>query len=207
MKKDWNNEILANPTDKEPNEIFAAYCNEIGIYFQNKGFKYLKSRPRIEKQIGDIVISVNFWSSRINEMNKRVWLEILPYAKSKSLKKWIKSNGIGRNEFIYGIMGKQPRNLSIFGHKLEDFQILMGQIETALISQLEGFELALRNPKKLINEYSNEEGIIEDNFLAFICMNHPELAQLTFEKFGEGIEQSRVMEFEKWKKASREQCV
>ena len=138
-------------------------------------------------------------------MNESVWMEILPYAKSKSLKKWIEINGIGRNEFIYGIMGKQPRNLSIFGHKLEDFQILTKDIDTVLINQLESFELTLRNPKKLIREYDNQEEIIGDNFLAFICMSHPELAQLTFEKFGEKMEQSRVMEFEKWEKARREQ--
>jgi hypothetical protein len=210
MNTIWNNEILLNQIDKDPKDIFLAYCNEIGNYFHEKGFKYFKSRPRIEKQIGDIVISVNFWSSRTNEMNESVWMEILPYAKSKSLKKWIKTNGIGRNEFIYGIVGKQPRNLSVFGHTLEDFQILMEQIENVLIRQLEDFELALRNPKKIVNDYGTEsgiKGIMEDNLLAFICMKYPELAELTFEKFREEIEQSRVIEFEKWKKAYSQQYV
>lgn len=208
MDTKWKNEILLNQINIEPKTIFLEYCNEIGIHFQNKGFKYFKSRPRIEKQYGDVVTSINFWSSRVNQMNETVWIEILPNVKSKSLKKWIKKYGIGRNEFIFAPINKQPRNLSIFGHELKDFQCFMSKIETVLISQLEAFEIALRTPKDLIDQYGTENettGIIPDNFLAYICMINPELADSAIEKFGKRIEYSRLLEYEKWKKASREQ--
>ncbi|WP_370174364.1 hypothetical protein [Leeuwenhoekiella palythoae] len=208
MNTKWKNEILLNQFNIEPKTIFTEYCSEIGIHFQNKGFKYFKSRPRIEKQFGDFVICINFWSSRVNEINETVWMEILPSIKSKSLKKWIKKYGVGRNEFIFALRNKQLRNLSIFGHELKDFQCLMSKIETVLISQLEAFEIALRTPKDLIDKYGIENettGIIPDNFLAYICMTNPGLADSAIEKFGKRIEKSRLLEYEKWKKASREQ--
>ena len=83
----WNNKILTNQQNIEPKEIFKAYCAELGDYYSRVGFKYYKSNPRIERQSNDIIECVTFWTSRVNKKNEYVHLEILPYIKSKSLKK------------------------------------------------------------------------------------------------------------------------
>ncbi|CAL2101546.1 conserved protein of unknown function [Tenacibaculum sp. 190130A14a] len=202
MVSAWNNEILANPIDKEPKEVFMAYCNEIGDYFEERGFKYFKSKPRIEKRIGDIIISVNFWSFTMNRMNDSVLMEILPYAKSKKLKKWIKTNGVGRNEFLFGPIIKS-NVVSILGHSPKDFETLMERIHEVFIKQLENFVLIIENPKNIIELEENHKGLILDNFLAYICMDYPDLAELAFEKFKLNIDKTKEQEFLKWREANK----
>ena len=51
-------------------------------------------------------------------------LEIIPHIQSNSLKKWIKLNQIGRNEFIYTLKVDYPRNIGIYGHNQEAFEEL-----------------------------------------------------------------------------------
>ena len=41
----------------------------------------------------------------------------------------------------------------------------------------------IENPKNIIELEENHKGLILDNFLAYICMNYPDLAELAFEKF------------------------
>ena len=166
----WNNEILINPKDRESKEIFEAYCSELGKHYSEKKFKYFPSRPRIERKTGDVVEIVNFWSSRGNKKNEYVHLEILPYVKSKSLKKWIISNQIGRNEFIYALKVDYPRNLGIFGHNQEDFAELTNQIDNQIIAKLEEFKEAISDLRMVLETDNYDKGIITDNFLSFVCM-------------------------------------
>lgn len=179
----WNNKILINQRDKEPKEIFEAYCYELGKYYFDKNFRYYKARPRIERETNGIVESINFWSSRVNTKNENVHLEILPYIKVKSLKKWMKKNQIGRNEFIYSLIIDYPRNLGIYGHTQEDFDKLTNQIDTEIISNLEEFKYAISDLRLILETEKYDKGIIEDNFLAYICMENPELIEPALKKY------------------------
>ncbi len=193
----WTNEILLNQLDKEPKSIFNAYCEELGKYYSKMGFKFFKSRPRIERQNKDIIESINFWSSRNNVKNENVHLEILPYVKSKSLKKWIKTNQIGRNEFIYSIKVDYPRSLGILGHSFKEFTKLIKEIDSNIISRFEEFNLAISDSKKILETEKIDKSIIVDNFLAYLCMNNPELINEGLKKYGDRISkelQSKIME-------------
>lgn len=179
----WNNQVLINQRDKEPKEIFDAYCDELGRHYFEKNFKYFKSKPRIERATDDIVESINFWSSKVNVKNKHVHLEILPFIKSKTLKKWIKLNQIGRNEFIYSLKVDYPRNIEIFGHNREDFERLTNQIDIQIISKLEEFKESVLDLRLILETDKYDKGIIVDNFLAFVCMKNPELIENALEKY------------------------
>ena len=183
----WNNEILINPRDKEPKDIFNAYCNELGKHYFNKNFKYFKSKPGIERTTDDLVESINFYSSKVNVKNEYVHLEILPYIKSKTLKKWIKLNQIGRNEFLYSLKVDYPRNIEIWGHNRDDFEKLTNQIDIRIISKLEEFREAAFDLKNILETDKYDKGIVADNFLAFVCMKNPELIDTALEKYGNKV--------------------
>jgi hypothetical protein len=180
---EWNNDILINQIDKDPKDIFSSYCNELGNYYSTKDFKYYKSRPRVERTNGDIIESINFWSSRFNDRNESVNLEILPFVKSKSLKKWIKLNSIGRNEFIYSLQLKGFRNRNIFGHSLRDFNNLTQEIDHQVLIKLEEFKTALLDLNSLLDTDKYDDGIIPDNFLAYLCMSDISLIDAGLNKF------------------------
>ncbi len=99
----WKKDSILNNynSNTKPSEIFKEVCDLIGNYYTKKGWKYSKSRPKIIYNNSDLTIEINFWSSRSNMAGSFVHLEILPYVCSKKLKKWIKENKIGRNQFIY----------------------------------------------------------------------------------------------------------
>lgn len=183
----WNNKILANPINKEPKAIFGEYCKELGMHFENIKFKYSKSRPRIEREADGIVESINFWSSKVNEKNDFVLLEILPYVSSKLLKKRIKLTGIGRNEYIYAPIVDYPRTINIFGHSKCDFDELIKQININIISKLEDFKASIMDLELLLENNNFDKEIIADNFLAYVGMKNPELIDKAILKFGNKV--------------------
>jgi hypothetical protein len=183
----WNNEVLANPVNKSPKEIFNAYCDELGAHYNSLNFKFYKSRPRIERQANELVESIHFWSSRNNEANNYVHLEILPYIKSKSLKKWIKVNGIGRNEFLYSLKVDYPRNIGIFDHDLEDFKKLTQEIDRKIISKFKEVTNAILNAEIILETDKFDDGLITDNFLAYLCMQESKLVEEALDKYGHNL--------------------
>lgn len=198
----WDNEILNNPINKKPKEIFNAYCLEMANYFYKNNFKYIKSRPRIERTDEDIIQTINFWSSRTNEINKSVNLEILPYIKSKSLKKWIKLNSVGRNEFIYAVKVESPRRINVFGHKHSDFLELTTEIDNTIITELNRFKEGLKDLDYFFKTDEFDKGIIADNFMAFICMSNPSYIDKGINKLGNKISESQMIRIDEIKKAS-----
>lgn len=198
----WNNEILLNQNGKEPKAIFEAYCSELGEHYAKHGFKYFKSRPRIERQTQDLVETINFWSSRNNAMNEYVHLEILPYVKSKSLKKWIKSNSIGRNEYLFAIKRDYPRNVGIYGHRPEDLDELIHQIDIKVICRLEEFREAILDVNVILETDQFDEGLITDNFLAHLCMQYPELIDKALDKYGRQISEETRMHISEFRNAN-----
>ena len=190
--KNWTNEILLNQQNQEPKIIFYTYCEELGKHYLEQDFKYFKSRPRIERRNMDIIESINFWSSRNNKINYSVSLEILPYVKSKSLKKWIKSNQIGRNEYIYAPTNLRPRCLDIYSHTRQDFENLVIQMNDNIISDLENFGSEIKDLERFIIDNKYSDGIVPDNFLAYVCMTNPNLIEEALANYGDRLSKERV---------------
>ncbi|WP_205510596.1 hypothetical protein [Longitalea arenae] len=167
--------ILTNQSDSTPPaEIFDAFCQAIGFYYQQKGYKYTKSRPKVKIESRDLFVEINFWSSRSNMAGSNVGLEILPYVGSKKLKKWIKTNKTGRNEYIYGPTKYDFRFQNIYGATVDFFLDLILKIDKYIASNLN-----IEDNAKFINRLlaENNSDIITDNFACYLAMtNDPRLA-------------------------------
>ncbi len=193
----WQNPILINPTNQDPKDIFAAYCQELGLYFSEHGFK--ASKTKIERHHGDIVESINFWSSKTNIRNESVHLETLAYVKSRKLKKWIKENGIGRNEFIYKLKDNYPKHTNLFSHSYQDFLQLTSEIESSIIPRLYLFSNSVPNVEHIIESTQFDNGIIHDNFMAYICMSRPDLIDRALTKYKHQLREDKRLEIEEFR--------
>jgi len=167
--------ILTNQSDSTPPaEIFDAFCQAIGYYYQQKGYKYTKSRPKVKIETKDLFVEINFWSSRSNMAGSNVGLEILPYVGSKKLKKWIKANKTGRNEYIYGPTKYDFRFQNIYGATVDFFLDLILKIDKYIADQLN-----IEDNKKFIDQLmaENNSELIIDNFACYLAMtNDPRLS-------------------------------
>jgi hypothetical protein len=171
------NSILTNQNDTTPpGEIFDEFCQAIGYYYQQKGYKYTRSRPRVKIETRDLFVEINFWSSRSNMAGSSVGLEILPYVGSKKLKKWIKANKTGRNEYIYGPTKYDFRFQNIYGSTVDFFLDLILKIDKYIAEQLD-----IADNKKFVDKLlaENSSEIITDNFACYLAMtNDPHLQEL-----------------------------
>lgn len=75
-------------------EVFQKVCDEIGMHYEKKGFKYSRSRPKLIYKDSHISLTISFWSSRSNTPGQYINLEILPYLYSLEVIK----NKRGRGE-------------------------------------------------------------------------------------------------------------
>lgn len=160
--------ILTNQSDTTPPaEIFDAFCQAIGFYYQQKGFKFTKRRPRVKLESKDLFVEINFWSSRKNMAGSSVGLEILPYVGSKKLKKWIKTHNVGRNEYIYGPKTYDFRFQNIYGATVDFFLDLILKIDKFIATHLQ-----IEDNKKFIDQLleENNSEIILDNFACYLAM-------------------------------------
>jgi len=175
MTSFWTeNSILTNQSEHTPPaEIFDEFCQAIGYYYQQKGYKYNKSRPKVKIESKDLFVEINFWSSRSNMAGSSVGLEILPYVGSKKLKKWIKTNKTGRNEYIYGPTKYDFRFQNIYGATVDFFLDLILKIDQYIAAQLD-IEDNKKFIDKLLADSSSE--LIIDNFACYLAMtNDPRL--------------------------------
>ena len=162
--------ILTNQSDTTPPaEIFDAFCQAIGYYYQQKGFKFTKRRPRVKLETKDLFLEINFWSSRKNMAGSSVGLEILPYVGSKKLKKWIKTNNVGRNEYIYAPKNYDFRFQNIYGATVDFFLDLILKIDKYIIANLN-----IQDNKQFIDKLIDENNfdIITDNFACYLAMTN-----------------------------------
>lgn len=100
----WEEDSILNKITEytSPYEIFQEVCNTLGRYYENNGFKYSKSRPKISSKQRDIKIEVSFWSSRSNTPGSYVNLEILPHFYSIAVKKMKEKQDIKNNGLLMG---------------------------------------------------------------------------------------------------------
>lgn len=183
------NSILTNQSDTTPPaEIFDAFCQAIGFYYQQKGFKYIKSRPKVKIESKDLFVEINFWSSRSNMAGSSVGLEILPYVGSKKLKKWIKANKIGRNEYIYNPTKYDFRFQNIYGATVDFFLDLILKIDKYIASNLN-----IEDNKKFIDKLlaENSSELVTDNFACYLAMTNdprlPEFVEAHLEGIGDDL--------------------
>jgi hypothetical protein len=179
------NSILTNQSDTTPpSEIFDEFCQAIGYYYQQKGYKYTRSRPKVKIETKDLFVEINFWSSRSNMAGSSVGLEILPYVGSKKLKKWIKANKTGRNEYIYGPTKYDFRFQNIYGATVDFFLDLILKIDQYIAAQLN-----IADNKKFIDHLlaENSSEIITDNFACYLAMTNDPRLQQFIDEHPEGI--------------------
>lgn len=160
--------ILTNHSGATPPaEIFDAFCQAIGFYYQQKGYKYTKTRPKVKFETKDLFVEINFWSSRSNMAGITVGLEIIPYVGSKKLKKWIRTHGVGRNEYIYAPVDYDFRYQNIYGATVDFFLDLILKIDKYIRTSL-----TIDNNKQFIDKLLNENNpdIITDNFACYLAM-------------------------------------
>jgi hypothetical protein len=113
-----------------------------------------------------------------------VGLEILPYVGSKKLKKWIKANKIGRNEYIFGPTRYDFRFQNIYGSTVDFFLDLILKIDKYIATYLN-----IEDNKKFIDKLlaENTGELIIDNFACYLAMtNDPRLSSF-IEEYGEGV--------------------
>ena len=166
----WNeSSILENYTENTPPAIiFQEVCDLIGSYFLEKGWKYSKSSRKLSYQKNDLVAEIKFHSSHYNMAGSYVNLETLLYVKSKELKKWIKENKIGRNEYIYGPKKYSFRNKNVYGITKDDFSILLYSIDDFIQSNFN-----IENNDTFIEcLFSDIEETILDNFACYLTMKN-----------------------------------
>lgn len=160
--------ILTNQSDTTPPaEIFEAFCQAVGYYYQQKGFKYTKTRPKVRLETKDLFIEINFWSSRNNMAGSSVGLEIIPYVGSKKLKRWIKSHATGRNEYLYAPTNYDFRFQNIYGATVDFFLDLILSIDKYIAAWLK-IEDNQQFIDKLLEE--NNPDIVADNFACYLAM-------------------------------------
>ena len=166
----WKKDSILNTFDEDtkPSEIFKEICDSIGNYYTKKGWKYSRSRPKIVYNNNDLTVEINFWSSSSNAAGSYVNLEILPYVSSKKLKKWIKENQVGRNQFIYSPKKYSFRNKNIYGISENEFSSLLSQIDNFIEK-----ELNIDDNEEFIERIiQNLEECILDNFVCYLAMKN-----------------------------------
>ncbi|GAB3782200.1 hypothetical protein GCM10028818_37570 [Spirosoma horti] len=120
-----NNKPLFTHSKHTPcQEVFQAVCDELGKYYENRGFKYSRSRSKITYSDDTLKLEISFWSSRSNKPGEWVLLEILPAFYSKQLAKITKTKGFlfGHSGLFYHKYSADPRRIKvkhIFGDEEE----------------------------------------------------------------------------------------
>jgi len=113
----WTENAILAQMNPNPSceEIFKAVCEELGKYYENKGFKYSKSRPKISYQDKELKVEIAFWSSRSNIPGEYVKLEIVPSFYSKAVIK----NGLStiNSKVVKGLIVSAG---SLFNQKLKE---------------------------------------------------------------------------------------
>lgn len=166
----WNyNSILENYTENTPpGIIFQEICDLIGNYYVEKGWKYSSSSRKLSYQKNDLTAEIKLYSSHHNMAGSFVNLETLPYVKSKELKKWIKENSIGRNEYIYAPKKYSFRNLNVYGITKDEFSKLLQNIDDFI--QL---KFNIENNVSFIEfMFLDIEEVILDNFACYLTMKN-----------------------------------
>ncbi len=122
---EWEeNSILHAVTPYTPTkDIFHAVCHEIGRYYQNTDFKYLKSKRSLKWKGKHIQCEFRFWSSHSNMCGEWVNLEIVT---SVSV-----SNSCEAAQQDMQTFDIRPQNFNIYGIDTKHFAEITTFIDDA----------------------------------------------------------------------------
>ena len=181
---------------EKPREVYLRFCEQIGNYYSDKGFKYLKSGPVLKKQSADKewTLNIGFWSDYNNVGGEYVRLSFGNYIESSTLKKWTKSQSIFAhvpNGNVGGISTAKyvdPNansallwNLAQESEREIAFNEVTSLINNVVIPDFERF----KNPKDLLSGYSNskEWTSIETPMKYLLCFGTKEMAIIAGRQF------------------------
>lgn len=137
-------------------EIFQGVCDEIGKYYEQKGFKYSPSRPKLVLKKDDFVTEIAFFSSRNNTPGQYVHLEIIPSLSNKSAK---------TEENLKGVLSQYP---DLFYHPSDEIppKMTINEIFGGVIYNTESWIT-----ESVIRDYHacNVYGLDEEKFLKIIA--------------------------------------
>ena len=142
-------------------EIFQATCDEIGKYYETKGWKYTRSRPKISFKNEQIKIEISFWSSGSNIPGSYVNLEILPTIYSLELINNSKEKGMKSKGYILSFIELFTERLN---NKPEGSKVIINAFGD-IIERIDEHSLT---PELKYNKNVNVYGITETNFVKII---------------------------------------
>lgn len=158
----WTTDSLFNGDvfSAKPSEVFRAFCDELGNYFQSEGLKYRKSKPLITFEDDEVKIDIGFNSSRSNMSEQWIAVELGINIYWKEL---VRAKEL-RGEKVYGgVIG----DMSIFSKRLDD-----ERPGTIVIENIYG-DVVRRNEENSESEFRynkvfNIHGLTTDKFQKII---------------------------------------
>jgi len=119
------NPLLNNPSATAPcKDVFQAVCDELGAHYEQRGFKYSRSRPKIVYKDKEVKLEICFWSSHSNTPGQYVNLEILPNFYSLQLAKQSRIKG-----FLFGHTAIFNEKYTDDNRKIKEMQIFGDVLE------------------------------------------------------------------------------
>jgi hypothetical protein len=131
--------ILNNPQNASCEEIFNAFCYELGQYYKPLGGRFAKSGPHITFKRKNVKLKLCFWSSSSNQKGEYVSLEIIPNFYSAFVSD--KAGYFFGYPVIYKTLeDKAKNNFNIFGATGALFSEIVNLINSYVLSALDAFE-------------------------------------------------------------------
>ncbi|MDP4147703.1 MAG: hypothetical protein Q8936_25095 [Bacillota bacterium] len=163
MKWKWDEDSVLNKyTEYTPcKDIFQAVCNEIGKYYEEKGFNYSKSRSKITYKNKFIKLEIGLWSSSYNMLGKDVTLEIIPSFFSLGLANKDKESGKKSKGYLFGYP-------EIFFYSIPNRKPGTVIVKRILNETIERFEEWSSESVLKIGHTCNIYGITEDDFIKIV---------------------------------------
>ena len=142
-------------------EIFMAICDEIGKFFTHYGFKYSRSKPKLEIKQGDLTLKVNFFSSGSNMPGSYVNLEINPDVYSNKLAQQDKDEEYDAKGFLLGSIDFTYKTQPEKPDGTVTVELLDGTIADERVEDFKG-------ARYIKNRNYNVYGLTEEKFIKVI---------------------------------------
>ena len=167
MNWNWEEGSILNNDLKSADckDVFHAVTKEIARYYEDKGFRYTRSRPKITYKDEKLKIEISFWSSRGNISGEYVTLEIVPYFSATKLNKGHKNGYLcGHTIFFWKGNERIFRNVfNIANITIPDFLEIVKTIDEAVLSRVSAFQ----TKEAVLDMINQEDNIDVENMKAY----------------------------------------
>jgi hypothetical protein len=181
---------------EKPREVYLKFCEQLGNYYNDKGFKYLKSGPVLKKQSADKewTLNIGFSSDYNNVGGEYVRLSFGNYIESLTLKKWTKSQpmfayvpngyvgGINTAKYVDPNANSALRwNLAQENDRENAFNEVTSLINNVVIPDF----IRFKKPKDLLTDYSNSKDwtSVQTPMKYLLCFGTKEMAIIAGRQF------------------------